>query len=166
MKWLNLSSSENQAALLAGILSLVGVVLGVGLERWSQDRMLHQLQRRDVAKLVSSRVQGRWVRASAVISAAGSSVFRSRWDEYVQGGLIPWNEDYRYMRRGTREYFEDEVDDFDNLHESFKELHKALLEYHRARGNPSREAETYAEARLDVIGKQIDTLVDGLFASF
>jgi hypothetical protein len=43
MKSFKLSPPENQATLVAGILSLVGVFLGVAPERWSQDRMLHQV---------------------------------------------------------------------------------------------------------------------------
>ena len=160
-----LRAPENQAAVIAGVLSLVGVLVGVGLERWSQDRVLQQMQRRDVAKLVSARVQGRWVRASAVINASGSSVFRNRWNEYIQGGLISWNEDYRYMKNGIKEYFPGQAGTFGAIHESFKDLHAALLTYHRTQGNPSPEAEKDAEGRLDALGRQIDVLVEGLFSS-
>lgn len=158
-------TTANQSAIIAGIFTLLGVVVGVSLEQWSQDRVLHKIQQRDIAKVVSARVQGRWVRASAIIQSGGSSVFPSRWDDYIERGVFPWNEDYRYMRSGLNQYFPSSVKKFDKLNISFQNLHGILLEYHRAKGTPNPKDETRAVASLDGIGKELDLLVDSLFES-
>jgi hypothetical protein len=126
---------EIQAAIVAGVFTLIGVAVGVGLEQWSQD---------------------------TVIQAGRSSVFQNRWEEYIQGGIIPWNEDYRYMRSGIKEYFPTSAKNFEDAHESFKNLHKILLEYHRAKGSPDPRIEKQAAVTLDTLGREADVLVDSL----
>ncbi len=48
-----------QVAIIAGVFSLLGVVLGVLLDQWTTSRFTRELQRQQMTTLIAQRAQGR-----------------------------------------------------------------------------------------------------------
>jgi hypothetical protein len=143
------------AAVVAGIFTLVGAVGGVVLDRTIDHRIRREIWRRDMGMRLVERSMGRWTRARTVLMTVNSSVFESRWDDYIEHGMTRWNEEYLVLDYGVTRCFPEAKGDFDQLTEEFKRLHEALLGYHRAGGSPSPVVRSEAEKQVDATGVRV-----------
>lgn len=155
-------SSEIRAAFLVGLFTLGGVVLGAGLERCGQASVRSEIERREIVSLVARRAQGRYFRASNLFQVRGSSKFSSRWDDYIEHGVYPWNEDLSIIELGIERHFPDSVDSLKELQRDFAELSRALQVFHQRQGSPPAEDVRTAEDCLEEARLSLRTLLGEL----
>ena len=141
-----------RAALLGALLAVAGTIFGVVLDHQITRRALDAFERRDMATRLTLRASARWVHARSVVEAADSSVFRRRWDDYMDEGFTQWNQEYYVLKHGVTKFFPDAEGDFGRLQKSFEDLHRALLPYHQSSGAPDRQTRDLARKRLDETG--------------
>jgi hypothetical protein len=142
-------------AVIAGVFTLLGGIGGVLLDRAIEQRVTREIWRRDVAMRLVERSTGRWTRARTVLMAADSSVFASRWDDYIQQGVTRWNEEYFVLQFGVERSFPAAKKDFELLQRDLSSLHDTLLLYHRAAGSPAPDVKRTASTQLDSTGVQL-----------
>jgi hypothetical protein len=142
-------------AILAAALTVAGTVFGVVLDHLITQRTLDKFERKEVAARLVLRATGRWVRARSVVRAVDSSVFESRWDDYMKEGFTRWNEEYYVLADGVDKFFPHAKPDFAALQNGFQQLHDTLLVYHRAAGSPDRRTRELAARRLEETGDRV-----------
>ncbi len=147
---------------IAGLFTLLGVVLGVALDRHSQALVLEQIRKHEVAQVTVKRAQARWARAWLVSRAAGSDRFKLRWEEYMLGGFTPWNGELPLMRKGLERHFPRAIEPFENLGTAFGEQNGLLVGYYRSGGKPSSAQATQVEESIEHTRELVEQLVEAV----
>lgn len=152
-------SIEVRAAALAGLFTLIGVVMGAGLERCSQASVRNEIDRREIISLVARRAQGRYFRASNLLQVRGSSKFSSRWDDYIEHGVYPWNEDLYTIEIGIERHFPASIGTLERVQKDFAQLSGALQGFHKHGGSPPPHEARIVETYLEEVRFSIQTLI-------
>jgi hypothetical protein len=143
------------AAIVAGVFTLVGAVVGALLDRTLEHRIRRDIWRHEMAMRLVERSMGRWTRARTLLMAAESSVYQNRWDDYIEHGLTRWNQEYLVLEYGVQRWFPEARTDFERLTEAFRRLHEALLGYQRSGGSPPPEVRSKAQREVEATGDQV-----------
>lgn len=115
------------------LLTILGAYVQSSLfEKYDKQKTINQLSISTCTILNS-----RYIRAKNVIASSSSSVFESRWDEYVSHGIYDWNENFGLFKHFIKAKFPTMENDFNLLGKKFIELHSHLLVIRRLQESKS-----------------------------
>ena len=129
---------HRRAAWIQGLIGFVVALLIFAGGFWAQGYFKDQLGSDETAILVSARARARWIRAKNMTMQSNGSRCASRWQDYMDKGLMPWNEDYSAMKWGIKKYYPELNKKFLALQDEFANLHHKILAYQASGCDPSK----------------------------
>lgn len=158
---------QTQAAVVGGILTIVGAIVGAGLTVSLDHSLQREYQRWDFVQGVSQRAQARSVRARNVVTSSESSVFDARWDDYILNGYMVWNEGFYAMKLGMEREFPELIPLFETVHARFLDTHGILVRVRqRQNAGNSRSLSSVEEEAAEALAELESSVEQLIFSLF